>query len=115
FELDPRVRPLFKSDIEAQSAKLMDMLALTLSLLDRPARLTRELEELGARHATYGVQPEDYATVGRALLDMLAEVLGAEFTPAARAAWAELYAFIAQTMLRGAERFRITPNVGMSV
>lgn len=102
FELDPALRPLFKSDIREQSGKLMEMLAAALNLLDHPAALTRELEELGARHAGYGTQPEHYATVRRALLDMLAEVLGDAFTPPTAQAWRELYDFMASAMLRGA-------------
>jgi hemoglobin-like flavoprotein len=102
FELAPRLRPLFKNDIEQQATKLMDMLTLSLSLLEKPERLTAELEDLGARHVGYGVQEAHYAIVGQALLDMLADVLGAELTSEARAAWTEHYEFMAAAMLRWA-------------
>src|SRR5262245_47506068 len=98
FELDPSLRPLFKTDIEVQSAKLMDMLGLVLSLSEHPERLRTELSELGARHVGYGVRNEYYETVGRALLDMFAQVLGEDFTPATRTAWTEFYKFMAATM-----------------
>jgi len=106
FELEPRLRPLFKNDIESQSRKLMDTLSASLEMLDQPERLTAELEALGARHVGYGVRDEHYAIVGRALLDMLTEVLGDEFTLETRAAWAELYRLISETMQRGA-RMRV--------
>jgi len=98
FELDPRVRPLFKTDIEEQSGKLMDMLGLVLSLSERPERLRTELRELGARHVGYGVRNEHYETVGRALLDMFAQVLAEDFTPPIRSAWTEFYKFMANAM-----------------
>ena len=78
------------------------MLAAALSLLERPAELAGELEQLGARHAGYGTRPEHYAIVRRAMLDMLAEVLGDGFSPAVKQAWDELYDFIEAAMLRGA-------------
>jgi hemoglobin-like flavoprotein len=102
FEMDPTVRPLFKTDIELQAAKLMDMLAAALSLLERPGELTSVLEDLGARHVGYGVKTEHYTTVGEALLAMLESVLGDDFTIETRRAWTELYGLIAETMLRGA-------------
>ena len=104
FDLNPMLRPLFKTDIELQAAKLMDMLSTALSLLEKPEELTETLEELGVRHVTYGVRTEHYDTVGAALLAMLSTVLGKDFTPDTRKAWTELYQFIAATMLRGAAR-----------
>ncbi len=102
FELDPTLRPLFKSDIQEQAKKLMEMLAVALNLLERPAELAGELEELGAKHVGYGTRPEHYAIVRQALVDMFVEVMGAGFTPEMRQAWGELYDFIEAAMLRGA-------------
>jgi len=103
FELAPSLRPLFKTEIEVQSAKLMNMLALVLSLSERPEHLKTELRELGSRHVGYGVRNEYYETVGRALLDMFAQVLGEDFTPATRTAWTEFYKFMAATMTEKTE------------
>jgi hemoglobin-like flavoprotein len=104
FELNPMLRPLFKTDIELQAAKLMDMLSSALSLMEKPEELNETLEELGARHVAYGVKTEHYETVGEALQAMLSTVLGKDFTADTRMAWMELYQFIAATMLRGAAR-----------
>ncbi len=104
FELNPMLRPLFKTDIELQAAKLMDMLSSALSLMEKPEELNETLEELGARHVGYGVKTEHYETVGDALLAMLSTVLGNDFTADTRKAWTDLYQFIASTMLRGAAR-----------
>lgn len=102
FELNPKLRPLFKTDIESQAAKLMDMLGLALSLTSRPGALEVELMESGKRHAGYGAREEDYATVGQAMIGMLEEVLGKEFTPATRDAWLAFYTYTSDTMKRGA-------------
>lgn len=102
FEIDPALRPLFKNDIEEQSRKLLDMLGVLIAMLERPVGLELELKAMGARHAGYGAREEHYATVGRALLDMLAEVLESGFTPETRAAWTALYDAVEPLMKQGA-------------
>mgnify|MGYP001473477367 CR=1 FL=1 len=102
FEIDPGLRPLFKNDIEEQSRKLLEMLAVLIAMLERPLGLELELKAMGLRHAGYGVRDEHYATVGGALLDMLAEVLGAKFTPEVREAWTLLYGAVESLMKEGA-------------
>lgn len=102
FHRDPSLRALFKTDIEAQAAKLIEMLGCSLSLLEQPTQLADMLERLGARHAGYGVREEHYATVGTALLDMLDEVLGNAFTSPVREAWSSHYGNVADSMMRGA-------------
>jgi hemoglobin-like flavoprotein len=102
FELAPELRRLFTSDIEAQSKKLTDMLGAAIAMLTNPGELKATLEALGARHVQYGAKPEHYETVGTALLDMLASVLGAEFTPETRQAWTKLLSNISNAMLAGA-------------
>jgi hemoglobin-like flavoprotein len=106
FTLEPRLRPLFKTDIEEQSRKLIEMLAAAVSLLEKPEALTAELETLGERHVNYGVQEAHYAIVGQALLGMLEEVLGDKFDAEAREVWTKLYGFIATAMQRGAAQMK---------
>ena len=102
FEIDPGLRPLFTNDIEEQSRKLLDMLAVLIAMLERPVGLELELKAMGLRHVEYGVKEEHYATVGGALLNMLAEVLGAKFTPEVREAWTLLYGAVESLMKEGA-------------
>jgi hemoglobin-like flavoprotein len=102
FEIAPGLRPLFRTSIEEQSAKLVEMLSLTVNLTDRPERLEMELRQLGARHVLYEVKDEHYDIFGRALMAMLADVLGSAFTPATRAVWEEFFTFVADAMKRGA-------------
>ncbi len=103
FEIDPSLRVLFTGSIEAQARKLLDMLGVLISMLERPVGLDMELRAMGGRHATYGVKDAHYATVGQALLDMLAETLEKGFTPEVRAAWTELYGMVANAMQVGAQ------------
>jgi hemoglobin-like flavoprotein len=102
FELAPGLRSLFRTSIEEQSARLVEMLSLTVNLTDRPETLEKELRQLGARHVIYGVTDDYYDIFVRALTEMLAEVLGPQFTPATRAVWEEYLTFIADAMKRGA-------------
>jgi hemoglobin-like flavoprotein len=98
FELDPSVRPLFKSDLREQKKKLMQTLAVAVDGLSNLDRLAPVLRALGARHAGYMVQDRHYDLVGQALLWTLREGLGNAFTPEVEAAWASVYGLIAQTM-----------------
>lgn len=103
FARDPALRGLFRGgDMGEQGARLMQMLAAAIELLDRPASLTPVLLKLGQRHAGYGVVEAHYASVGAALLDTLSAGLGEAFTAEVRDAWTALYGHVAQTMQQGA-------------
>lgn len=103
FEIDPSLRPMFTGNIEEQATKLTDMLGVLIAMIERPVGLDLELRAMGARHAGYGVKDQHYATVGRALLDMLAEVLDGKYTPAVQEAWETLYAVVEAKMKEGAK------------
>src|SRR6185503_18545359 len=81
FEIDPRLRPMFKSDMAEQRRKLMQMLTAAVKGLNHLNRLVPIVEDLGRRHAAYGVADAHYDTVGEALLWTLERGLGKEFTP----------------------------------
>jgi hemoglobin-like flavoprotein len=102
FATDPSTRPLFKNDIKAQGAKLMDMLAAVVDSLDRFDRLTPILRELGHRHAVYGVTDAQYHSVSAALQWALAQALEAQFDSETRAAWAALLDAVSSEMIAGA-------------
>jgi hemoglobin-like flavoprotein len=98
FELDPTLRPLFKSDMETQGNKLMTMIGGAVSLLDQPDALIPVVQSLGRRHAGYGVEDEHYETVGAALLWTLEKGLGADFTLDVEQAWVTTYEVLSNTM-----------------
>ncbi|MFT3926196.1 MAG: protein kinase [Myxococcales bacterium] len=101
FEARPDVRGLFPADLGEQQLKLVGALQLALEHLDRPERLTPLLEELGRRHALYGVRATDFDDVGTALLESLAEFDSAHWNPALNAAWTGAYQQISSAMQRG--------------
>jgi nitric oxide dioxygenase len=103
FDLDPALRALFPSDLTAQRRNLMQTLTVVVRNLDRIEGILPAVESLGARHAGYRVRPDDYETVGAALLDTLEEGLGEAFTPDVRAAWAAAYGLLASVMVRAGE------------
>jgi hemoglobin-like flavoprotein len=102
FELDPKLKPLFTSDIKEQGKKLMTMITMAVRGLNDLGRLVPAVEELGRRHVGYGVKDEHYATVGAALLWTLEQGLGSAFTPEVKEAWTEVYTVLATTMQKGA-------------
>jgi hemoglobin-like flavoprotein len=106
FTLDPGLRPLFQSSIELQGRKLMEALSYTVATIDSPEALVPALEALGRRHVSYGTRDEHYATVTKALLQTLEEILGRAFTADTRAAWKTALEFVAKTMKRGGEPVR---------
>jgi hemoglobin-like flavoprotein len=106
FELDPSLRPLFRGDMAEQGRKLMTMIATAVASLDRVDTIVPALRQLGARHATYQVTDEHYATVGAALLWTLEKGLGGAFTQEVRAAWTDTYTLLANTMLEATRQAR---------
>lgn len=102
FELDPAVRPMFRGDMGQQGRMLMQALALAVKSLDKPEALMPVLQDLGRRHAKYGVRDEHYDTVGAALIWTLGIWLGDRFTADVREAWVEVYTVVATTMKAGA-------------
>lgn len=106
FELDPSLRGMFRGDMAEQGRKLMTMLAIAVTALDRPETLVLTVRQLGKRHAGYGVRDEHYATVGAALLWTLEKGLGPEFTPEVRAAWTKTYTMISTTMIDASREAR---------
>ncbi len=98
FELDPKLRALFKGDIKEQGRKLMTMINVAVGSLDKLDAIVPAVKDLGRRHDGYGVKPQDYATVATALLWTLEKGLGDAFTPAVQTAWTETYMVLAKTM-----------------
>jgi hemoglobin-like flavoprotein len=103
FEIAPEVRPLFKGDIEEQGRKLMQVIATAVGALDRLGDIVPVVQDLGRRHAGYGVSEAHYDKVAEALLWTLGQGLGAAFTPVVKEAWTVTYTILADTMKAAAK------------
>ena len=104
FEIDPSLKSMFKGDMAEQRRKLMQMLTAAVKGLQRLDRLVPVVEDLGRRHAGYGVTDQHYDTVGAALLWTLEKGLGRAFTPEVQEAWATVYGLLANTMRNAAAK-----------
>jgi hemoglobin-like flavoprotein len=102
FILDPSVRALFKGDMKQQGSLLMAMIAVAVNGLNRLDDIVPAIQNLGRRHAGYGVRNEHYAAVGAALLWTLEQGLGAAWTPELKEAWTACYTILAGVMQEAA-------------
>jgi len=102
FELAPEARALFKSDMEGQRAKLMDMIAALVGSLDQHALFQSIVTNSGRQHARFGVQSSQYDALGEALIWSLERKFGASLTPEMSASWRALYGRVQAEMQRAA-------------
>lgn len=102
FRADPTVRPLFRADLVQQQRMLTAALKLAIDNLRSPERLVPLLEDLGRRHAGYGVQAEQFSIMGHVLRASLAE-LDPAWSPAIDRAWSTAIARITQVVQRATE------------
>ena len=98
FELDPSLQAMFRGDMVEQRRKLMQMLSAAVKGLDRLDQLVPVVQDLGRRHAGYGVEDRHYETVGAALIWTLEKGLGEAFTTETKEAWVTVYTLLATTM-----------------
>jgi hemoglobin-like flavoprotein len=98
FELDPSLRVLFPTDMARQRQKLIETLATAVRGLETPDEFTAMLRELGRRHVEYGVRPAHYQTMNEALIWMLGQGLGKQFSDEMKEAWLEMYQIVANAM-----------------
>ncbi|KAL7561909.1 hypothetical protein ACA910_005112 [Epithemia clementina (nom. ined.)] len=116
FEDCPKSKVLFgfPIGIDTNSPELLDskrflmhasymiqMLDTALNMLGPDIELLTEIMyELGSKHVRYGVRPEMFPHMGKALLFTLSEVLGKRFSPQVKTAWVETYDSLSQDMIR---------------
>jgi len=98
FEMDPAVKPLFKTSTEEQGRKLMMAINTVVNSLDKIETMVPIIQDMGRRHVGYGVKAKDYDTVGGALLWTLETGLGSAFTPEVKEAWTGAYVLLSTVM-----------------
>lgn len=99
FADTPDLRKMFPSNMNQQYQKLLDMLNITISHLDKLDSISDEISEITQRHEQYGVKPLHYTLVGNALMWTLQKGLGEDYTEELQNAWEECYKLISELML----------------
>ncbi len=102
FAVDPSVRPLFRGDMVVQGERLMDMFSKVVGQLGEPETLIPRLQDLGQRHAGYGVHESHYDSARVALLLTLREGLGVAYNEEVEEAWLDVYGEVSKTMKEAA-------------
>jgi hemoglobin-like flavoprotein len=102
LEKVPAVGPLFGPEpLTIPGDRLIEALEYLVDRLETWPAISEKAAELGAQHAELGVQADQYAAVGAALIGTLREVLGAGFTEEAEEAWEDFYTDLSLAMERG--------------
>lgn len=103
FEIAPDTRPLFGTDIIAQTEKTIFAFAAVVAQIQALDAEDSLCADLARRHVAYGVEARHYPLVGRVVLGLLEDVLGPEhYTPEMASAWQRAYEEIAAAMIRAA-------------
>jgi len=99
FAEHPNLRRMFRTPIDTQSEKLVDMLNVIVFHLDKLDTLSDEVEGLAQRHLSYGVKREHYRYVGDALAWTIRQGLGNDWNEEVEAAWKACYDHLSGLML----------------
>jgi hemoglobin-like flavoprotein len=122
FALEPEAKRIFGfgasmgpiSDSLMKSARFTKHAKYFIQMIDKALGmlgpdielLTEILLDLGAKHVTYGVKPEYFPSMGRALLFAVKERLGDEWTDEVKDAWVEVYGALSYDMIRGQKKLK---------
>lgn len=99
FELHPRLRSMFPTDIAVQEQKLADTLTAVIDGMRDPAGLRAKLHSLGRLHADKGVVAAQYPVVTNLLLECMGSVSGAAWTSQVHHEWRRALEQISAIML----------------
>jgi hemoglobin-like flavoprotein len=100
---NPNLAPLFGGvAMDLQKLKFLSTLLALRNAWRRLTDLEPELEALGARHAAYGVEADQYPILCAALLEAMEEIAGSAWKPEYGESWRAAYAVVQESMLRGA-------------
>jgi hemoglobin-like flavoprotein len=107
--MDPTDPAVLKSPRFVKHAKyFIQMIDKALGMLGPDIEiLTEILLELGEKHVRYGVKPEYFPSMGRALIESISEELGPEeFTADVKSDWVEVYGALSYDMIRAQKNVR---------
>jgi hemoglobin-like flavoprotein len=99
FEIAPKVKAMFPTDLTEQRRKLMATLAVVVGGLGNLESVLPAASALAKRHVSYGAKAEHYPVVGAALLWTLEKGLGDGWTPDVAEAWTAAYGTLSGFMI----------------
>ena len=99
FEIAPKVKAMFPTDMTEQRRKLMATLAVVVNDLGNLESVLPAASALAKRHVSYGAKAEHYPVVGSALLWTLEKGLGDGWTPDVAEAWTAAYGTLSGFMI----------------
>jgi len=99
FEIAPGIKHMFTTDPKEQARKLMNMVTLIVTKLQKLDEILSEIKNLASRHGKYGAKPEHYAVVGECLLWTLEKGLGEKWNNETKEAWVKVYSVLAEAMI----------------
>lgn len=104
FEVAPSVEHMFTTDKKEQARKLMSMVTLVVTKLQKLDDILNEVKMLAQRHGKYGAQPAHYKVVGECLLWTLAKGLGDRWDKETEQAWIAAYTILSDAMIKNQAR-----------
>lgn len=104
----PHLRAMFPAAMDAQRDRLFRALTGAVAHLGQIEHFEAFMGRLGRDHRKYGVRPEHYAVLGRALIAALRKHLEGFWVPELEQAWEKAYAAMAEAMMRGAQEAAAT-------
>jgi hemoglobin-like flavoprotein len=111
FTVYPETAYLFKdTDWPKQRRNLMSTIGAVVSGVKSGAYMERAIQNLGQKHTSKGVRPEDYPKIGVCLIATFQSELGMQFTHSMEQSWTEAYTWIAEVMQGGAARVEVTTS-----
>ena len=99
FEIAPKLKAMFPTDMTEQRRKLMATLAVVVGGLGNLESVLPAASALAKRHVSYGAKAEHYPVVGSALLWTLEKGLGDGWTPDVAEAWTAAYGTLSGFMI----------------
>ena len=87
----------------AHAMQFVTMIDKALNMLGPSDEMLSEvLQDIGAKHARYGVKPEYFPTMGKALVSVVGASLGEDvFTMEIQESWIEVYNALSHDMIKG--------------
>ncbi len=99
FLQHPALKQLFNTSMDEQYKKLIDMLSVIVSRLEKLDEINDEIYKMALRHVQYGVKPKHYEFVGDALLWTLKHGLGNDWNTETEQAWLLCYSILSGAMI----------------